>query len=343
MASSKSLNMRVSVLLLLFIFCGFAAAAFSTKKRKTIEEINKINENGPYIGLITVYAPEETAFFATGAFQSDPKHPFVDLAGRRFRVGKVNNKKVIYVRCGIGLVNAAAATQNMVDMFEISGIIHFGIAGNANSSMSIGDVTIPTQFVDTGLWDWLNPNGTVDSSDFGKLDIGNYNVPRGDGQNLLGHVGYSTEQFYSESGDPNTPQRVIWLNTTSQWLNLAANLKGIRLERCVNSSFCLSEEPKLVVGLKGATANTFIDNAAYREFLFQTFHVSSLDMESSAIVMTTLSNGYPVLVIRGLSDLAGAQKGDNPIQIFGPLAATNTATVVIEFLKTLPNHQHALL
>ncbi|XP_015941209.1 bark storage protein A [Arachis duranensis] len=341
MATSRPLNMRVAVLLIMVLsVCG---SEFSRKKRKTLEEIKKINGNGPYVGLITVYAPEETAFFATGAFQSDPKHPFVDLAGRRFRVGKIHNKKVIYVRCGVGLVNAAAATQNMVDMFEISGIVHFGIAGNANSSMSIGDVTIPTQFADTGLWDWLNPNGTVDPSDFGKLDIGNFNVPRGEGQNLLGHVGYSTEQFYSESGDPNTPQRVIWVNTTRQWLNLAANLEGIRLERCVNSSFCLSEQPKLVIGLRGATANTFIDNAAYRDFLFQTFHVSSLDMESSAIVMTSLSNSFPVLVIRGLSDLAGEQKGDNHIQIFGPLAASNTARVVIEFLKTLPNPHYALL
>ncbi|KAI4352640.1 hypothetical protein L6164_006872 [Bauhinia variegata] len=58
-------------------------------------------------------------------------------------------------------------------------------------------------------------------------------------------------------------------------------------------------------------------------------------MESSAVVMTSVSNGIPVIVIRGLSDLAGVQEEKNPIDIFGPLAASNTAKVVLEFLKIL--------
>jgi nucleoside phosphorylase len=61
----------------------------------------------------------------------------------------------------------------------------------------------------------------------------------------------------------------------------------MELEKCVNSSLCLPEKPKLVVGLKGATSNIFLDNAAYRDFLFQTFEVSSSDMESSAVVMAS--------------------------------------------------------
>jgi hypothetical protein len=62
-------------------------------------------------------------------------------------------------------------------------------------------------------------------------------------------------------------------------------LQGMELERCVNSSVCLSRKPKLVVGLRGSTANIFVDNAAYRDFLYQTYAVSSVDMESSAVVM----------------------------------------------------------
>lgn len=71
----------------------------------------------------------------------------------------------------------------------------------------------------------------------------------------------------------------------------------MKLERCVNSSFCLSNEPKVVVGLNGSTANAFVDNAAYRDFLFHTFHVSSLDMESYAIVMVTYFN-FKFLIIQ---------------------------------------------
>ena len=50
---------------------------------------------------------------------------------------------------------------------------------------------------------------------------------------------------------------------------------------------------------------------------------------------TSLSNGFPVIVIRGLSDQAGAQEGQNPIDLFGPLAASNAAKAVVQFVKAL--------
>ena len=52
-------------------------------------------------------------------------------------------------------MNAAAATQQIIDVFSVKGIVHFGIAGNINNSMSIGDVSIPKQITNAGLWDWL--------------------------------------------------------------------------------------------------------------------------------------------------------------------------------------------
>ncbi|KAK3228395.1 hypothetical protein Dsin_000276 [Dipteronia sinensis] len=177
-------------------------------------------------------------------------------------------------------VNGAAATQQMVDFFDLKGVVHFGIAGNVNNSMSFGDVTIPQQFAHTGLWDWLNPNTTLDPSYVAHLDFKSYNVPKSwDGSNLLGRLGYNSEQFFSESGTPNTAQSLLWAQLLKS---------GMALEQCVNSSLCLKEKPKLVVGLRGSTANIFVDNAAYRDFLFQTFQVSSVDMESSAVVMVTL-------------------------------------------------------
>lgn len=50
-------------------------------------------------------------------------------------------------------------------------------------------------------------------------------------------------------------------------------------------------------------------------------------------MQTCLSNGYPVIAIRGLSDLAGRQKGDNTIGLVGSLAAIITANVVIDLLS----------
>ncbi|KAJ6323076.1 hypothetical protein OIU77_012831 [Salix suchowensis] len=61
----------------------------------------------------------------TGDFKPNPGHPFVDLSGRLFRVRMVKGKNVIYVGCGFGMVSAAAARQQMLDLFDIAGIVHF--------------------------------------------------------------------------------------------------------------------------------------------------------------------------------------------------------------------------
>lgn len=163
-----------------------------------------------------------------------------------------------------------------------------------------------------------NPDKAKGGEDVAYLDVGNYNVPQGDGNNELGTIGYSYEELYAVSGPINSPQKVLWINTTQEWLHLAADLEVVKndicinfyklnkevmvpllkgcssfyiwlqkmeLLHCVNSSLCLPKKPKLVVGLKAATANIFVDNAAYRTFLYDTFGVSSSDMESSAVAM----------------------------------------------------------
>ncbi|XP_010448575.1 PREDICTED: bark storage protein A-like isoform X2 [Camelina sativa] len=306
--------------LLFIIFISFShGSPTPLRKLESAITIRKVNRRGPYIGLVTVFETEEDAFLGSVDFRPDPTRPFMDLSGRRFRIGKIHGKKVVYVRCGIGMVNAAAATQQMIDVFNVKGIVHFGIAGNINNSMSIGD----------------NPDKAKGGEDVAYLDVGNYNVPRGDGKNELGTIGYSYEELYSVNGPINSPQKVFWINTTQEWLHLAAGLEKMELLQCVNASLCLPEKPKLVVGLKAATADIFVDNAAYRTFLYNSFGVSSSDMESSAVAMTCVSNGYPIIVIRGLSDLAGV--GDNTVRKFGSLAATNTAKAVLEFIKKLPS------
>ncbi|KAI3916598.1 hypothetical protein MKW98_026340 [Papaver atlanticum] len=301
------------------VFIGVSAVSnskFDTKK----SFLKEINNEGPYLGLITVYPPEEHAFFSTKAFHRHPTHPYIDLSGQRFRVGKIHDKKVIYVKCGTGTINAAAATQQMVDMFDVVGIIQFGIAGNANSSLSIGDVTIPKQFAHTGIWAWMNPNGTSPlGSNLATLDFGSFNVPKGEETNRLGQIGFIAEELFYESGRVNVAQNVFWLETSRRWLHLAAKLEGMKLGRCLNSSLCLPTKPKVVVGLRASTSNIFVDNAAYRGYLFNTFGVSSVEMESVAVVMVTCR----MIVFRGLSDLAGGQQEQNAINVFGPLAALN--------------------
>ncbi|KAJ0046210.1 hypothetical protein Pint_05921 [Pistacia integerrima] len=198
---------------------------------------------------------------------------------RRFRIGTINGTKVIYVRCGIGLVNAAAATQQLADLFDITGIIHSGIAGNLNGSLSYGDVTILRRVANAAIFDWLNPNGTTNHTHITSHDlvIGTYNLPEGnETSNSLGRVGFRYERFLSESAEPNTDVETAWFNSTEEWFEVATKLE------------------------------------------------------------TSSSNGFPVIVIRGLSDVAGNETvSGSEIEKYRDIAAHNTVKVVLEYIYYL--------
>lgn len=51
-------------------------------------------------------------------------------------------------------LNAGITTQLLINLFKIKGVIHYGVAGNANPNLQIGDVTIPNYWAHTGLWNW---------------------------------------------------------------------------------------------------------------------------------------------------------------------------------------------
>lgn len=67
--------------------------------------------------------------------------PFQDLP---IWEGRLAGKDVVLVRCGIGKVNAALATQYVIDHFRPTLIINSGVAGGLGAVVKIGDVVIGT-------------------------------------------------------------------------------------------------------------------------------------------------------------------------------------------------------
>lgn len=51
-------------------------------------------------------------------------------------------------------LNAGITTQLLLTLFKVKGVLHYGIAGNANPNLEIGDVAIPKYWAHTGLWNW---------------------------------------------------------------------------------------------------------------------------------------------------------------------------------------------
>ena len=69
----------------------------------------------------------------------------------------------------------------------------------------------------------------------------------------------------------------------------------------------------VTVGGTGVTGQVFLDNARYREWIFRVWAARCVDMESTALAHVAYANRIPILIVRGLSDLAGGQAGKNPI------------------------------
>lgn len=275
------------------------------------------------------YPTEQQALVSSGSFTPNPNLPWLDLSGRRFNIGKIKGVDVIYVMTGEQMVNAGITVQILVDVFDIKGIVHYGIAGSTNDSLSIGDVSVPNYVAFTGSWKWKEFHS--EKGELAELKVGEYNFPA-EGENLLGKIEFTPQQVYS-NGKPM--EEFFWLPIDPTWFTLACNqLRDLKLQQCVNETYCLPEPPKVVYGLKASSADVFVDNAAYRRFLFSSFNISTVDEESSAIVMTCITNGVPCVVFRGVSDVAGGN-GKLASVASGSLytlASANALTVAIEFI-----------
>jgi len=63
---------------------------------------------------------------------------------RTFFVGQIENKDVVIVQAGIGKVNAAVTTSNLLENFNVDCIINIGVAGGQNG-VKHKDVVISTE------------------------------------------------------------------------------------------------------------------------------------------------------------------------------------------------------
>lgn len=65
----------------------------------------------------------------------------------QFITGKIHNKDVVLVKCGVGKVNASRTTQILIDKFDLEYIINVGTAGGLKEEIEIGDIVIADKLV----------------------------------------------------------------------------------------------------------------------------------------------------------------------------------------------------
>jgi len=222
------------------------------------------------------------------------------IKGRVFWVGKLNDKEVVIINSGMGMTNAAMSTQLLIDRFNPKEIIFTGICGGIDSSNHIGDIVIPD------VW------ATHDYGYFGK-------------------DGFIPDSVYVTLPGREKETGVLFFEVDKTLLEKALSaITDLELKP-------IGEQvPRVKVGGKGVSGNTFIDQKEKREFLKEKFDAQIVDMESAAVVQVASVNGVPVLVVRSCSDLAGGSGSETAgaeLNEFFKVAANNSAEFVLEFLK----------
>ena len=89
------------------------------------------------IGIIGAMDSEVEALFA----QMSSKEK-INLNNLVFYKGKLFDKDVVIVKCGIGKVNAALCTQLLILNFKVSKVINTGIAGAVGDGLKIYDFVV---------------------------------------------------------------------------------------------------------------------------------------------------------------------------------------------------------
>ncbi len=273
----------------------------------------------PRLGIATAFAPELAALLPSLAERREHV-----VNGRPFYTGTMAGKPVVLFETGVSIVNAAMSTQVLFDRFTITGIVVSGIAGGVDPALSIGDVTVPDQ--------WGQYNEMIYMRDLGDGRFATYE-------------GYSEEYAPFEFMRPNgvrivsaaepSPARRFWFGADPGLMAIAREAAAeVQLQRCAPSGQCLEEAPELVIGGNGVTGSVFLDNAAFREYLFATFDAKVVEMETAPIAMVAHANGVPFIAFRSLSDLAGGGDAEaNEMDTFMDIAAINAAAVVMAFLE----------
>lgn len=272
------------------------------------------------IAVLSAFEPEWKALEAV-----IDKPVLTKYRGVSFVTGELEKKPVVLVLTGISMVNAAMTTQMVIERFNVSRIVVSGIAGGVDPSLNIGDIAVPARWAEyletifareTPKGFELPPGKTAEVANFGMM------FPQG-------------VRVFSE-GQDDAP-RQLWFDVDPAMLAVArAADTSQMLQRCSSPTVCLLQPPQVRIGGNGVSGPAFVDNAAFRTYVFDTFKAQVLDMETAAIAHVAATNAIPFIAFRALSDLAGGGPGANEIRIFEQLAANNSVTVMRAFLKALP-------
>lgn len=109
---------------------------------------------GKTIGVLTAMNVE---FKQIASILTDTKTE--KIGPQEFLVGKLNDKTIVLLQCGIGKVNAATGVTNLIIHFKPDSVVSTGVAGGIDTCLKIMDVVVSTEtcYHDVSCGDDVDP------------------------------------------------------------------------------------------------------------------------------------------------------------------------------------------
>lgn len=320
------------------------------------------------IGVLSFWIPELRTLL--GAIESEGGVVETVVIGpRKFYTTKYKGHNLVLVNTGVGISNSVIATTLLLTHFpSVTRLIGSGVAGGVDPSLRVGDVVIPDRWalyqfqlfakeVADGVYEppffeldiLVGPEcGGFDGIDTYLSGPQACDVAAGETSNFdfIFPKSVPTPDPFAEDETNRISEgnsRKFWFEVDPTMYDVATNMELPILSAEANGAV-LDYTPEIVVGGPAMSGPTFLDNAEYREYLFDEFAARAIDMETAGAAHVASQYGIPFLFFRSLSDLAGADQDQNVIGIFFSVAAINAVATLSAFLDALPidNESRAL-
>ncbi|MFZ5789894.1 MAG: 5'-methylthioadenosine/adenosylhomocysteine nucleosidase [Pseudomonadota bacterium] len=226
-----------------------------------------------------------------------------ERAGVRFVAGRLDERPVVLAEAGIGKVSAAQVTTLLLDRFGCGAVVVSGVAGGLDPRLGIGDLVVAERLAqqDYGAL----TNGGMRNYRPGAPPFGErrhelyYTLPRGLGARLRDALAGLELPLLSAATTGSKPRR-----------------------------------PELHFGTI-LSGDQFINAAEARRALRRRFPGAlAVEMEGAAAAQIAERHGAPCVVVRAVSDLAGAESHVDFLA-FLPAAGAAAAMAVRRILPAL--------
>ena len=214
---------------------------------------------------------------------------------------RLGGRDVVLAESGIGKVNAAISTTLLITEHQPSTILFTGVAGGLDPDLSVGDVVIAEQTI---------------QHDAGVIA----------GERIVTHQAGHVPFF-------NPSVRLGYQPSPALLAAAHSAVDGLELAPLTGAAGDNERPPRIIFGTI-LTGDQFLNCATTRVRLHDEFEGTAIEMEGAAVAQTAERFGVDCLVVRAVSDLAGAES-DIDFMAFLDQVAANSATVVEAIIDEL--------